>query len=131
MLVKKMKTKLFFLLLFLILADQIFKHFSNITSCNSNLAWSLPVAPAVFYSAWIVIIVTFIFIFLRTKNYSQKIFLIFILAGAISNIIDRLRFGCVVDFIDLKLWPAFNLGDVYITVGVIFLIILNLKFQMF
>jgi lipoprotein signal peptidase len=40
-----------------------------------------------------------------------------ITSGAISNIIDRLYFGCVTDFIDLRFWPVFNLADIYITIG--------------
>ena len=39
--------------------------------------------------------------------------------------IDRIRLGCVVDYIDLKFWPVFNLADMYITVGAV-LIILNM-----
>lgn len=45
--------------------------------------------------------------------------LILVLSGAISNIIDRLIYGCIIDFIDLKVWPVFNLADVFITLGVI------------
>jgi len=44
-----------------------------------------------------------------------------ILAGALGNLIDRLRFGAVVDFIDFKIWPVFNIADSSITVGVIIL----------
>ncbi len=39
--------------------------------------------------------------------------------GAVGNLLDRLREGYVTDFIDLPAWPAFNLADVEITVGVI------------
>lgn len=50
-----------------------------------------------------------------------------ILGGAIGNLIDRLRFGEVIDFLDVYIenyhWPAFNVADSAITVGVIFLII--------
>lgn len=49
----------------------------------------------------------------------QTIGLIFILAGAISNILDRLYFGCVIDFIRLPFWPLFNLADAFIVIGVI------------
>jgi signal peptidase II len=49
--------------------------------------------------------------------------LILIFSGAISNLIDRLYFGCVIDFINLKVWPIFNLADIFICVGVFFLII--------
>ena len=48
---------------------------------------------------------------------------VFILSGAISNIIDRFYFGCVVDFIDLKFWPIFNLADIFIVFGAIILIL--------
>jgi len=42
--------------------------------------------------------------------------------GAIGNLIDRIRLGAVTDFIDPPNWPAFNLADVEITVGVVILI---------
>ncbi len=41
-----------------------------------------------------------------------------ILGGAIGNWIDRLRFGAVIDFIDFRIWPVFNVADSAITVGV-------------
>ncbi len=50
-----------------------------------------------------------------------------ILGGALGNVIDRLIYGAVVDFVDLHAgsyhWPAFNLADAGITVGVVFLAI--------
>jgi signal peptidase II len=46
-----------------------------------------------------------------------------LLGGAIGNLIDRLRTGAVTDFIDLPLWPSFNLADVAITAGVISLLV--------
>jgi signal peptidase II len=46
-----------------------------------------------------------------------------LLGGALGNIIDRLRDGAVTDFIKLPLWPAFNLADVAITVGVLALLV--------
>lgn len=46
-----------------------------------------------------------------------------ILGGAIGNIIDRLRFHYVIDFIDLRWWPVFNLADSCITVGVVLLLV--------
>ncbi len=45
-----------------------------------------------------------------------------ILGGAIGNLIDRLRFGYVEDFIDLRVWPVFNLADSAISIGVMWLI---------
>lgn len=42
-----------------------------------------------------------------------------LLGGAAGNLVDRAREGAVTDFIDLPLWPAFNLADVAIVVGVV------------
>lgn len=51
-------------------------------------------------------------------------------AGALGNLIDRLRFGAVIDFLDIYLgsyhWPAFNVADSSICVGVGLLLILNI-----
>jgi len=46
-----------------------------------------------------------------------------LVGGATGNIVDRLRIGAVIDFIDLGIWPVFNLADVAITGGVILLAI--------
>jgi signal peptidase II len=40
------------------------------------------------------------------------------LGGATSNLIDWLRLGAIVDFIDLRIWPVFNLADVFIVLGI-------------
>lgn len=45
-----------------------------------------------------------------------------ILGGAIGNLIDRIRFGWVTDFIDIGGWPVFNLGDSAIVIGVILIL---------
>lgn len=42
----------------------------------------------------------------------------FVLGGSLSNLLDRVRLGHVTDFLDLRFWPAFNLADVFIVVGV-------------
>lgn len=48
-----------------------------------------------------------------------------ILGGAAGNLIDRFRFGSVIDFIDFSFWPTFNVADIGISVGVS-LMVLNL-----
>lgn len=50
-----------------------------------------------------------------------------LLGGALGNLIDRARAGEVTDFIDIALWPAFNLADVAITAGVVLLAISYLR----
>ena len=64
------------------------------------------------------------------RNPGKTVFclgLALILGGAIGNVIDRLRFGQVVDFVDLHAfgwhWPAFNVADSAISVGAVLLIL--------
>jgi len=41
-----------------------------------------------------------------------------VIGGSLSNLLDRVRLGYVTDFVDLRYWPAFNLADSFIVVGV-------------
>ena len=62
----------------------------------------------------------------ETKPWS-RLALCLVLAGALGNVIDRLRHGAVVDFLDFHLgtwhWPAFNVADAAITVGAVLLVL--------
>jgi signal peptidase II len=46
-----------------------------------------------------------------------------VIGGSISNLVDRVRLGRVTDFLDLESWPAFNLADTFIVVGVVILLL--------
>jgi signal peptidase II len=46
-----------------------------------------------------------------------------LLGGALGNLADRVRDGAVIDFIDLPLWPTFNLADLSIVAGVLLLLL--------
>lgn len=78
------------------------------------------------------LIVTFVLIIwaYKTPDFLQRLYFSFVIGGALGNVIDRLRFDAVVDFIDLHgfgyHWPAFNLADSAITLGVLALILNNL-----
>jgi signal peptidase II len=65
----------------------------------------------------------------RTESAFEKIALGMAIGGALSNVIDRLRFGAVRDFIDLHWndwhWPTFNFADVFIVVGLFSLLLLG------
>ena len=50
-----------------------------------------------------------------------------ILGGAIGNLLDRFMYGYVIDFIDVGIWPAFNVADSAITIGALGLIYLFWK----
>jgi signal peptidase II len=74
-------------------------------------------------------------LWLFVTGYGGKLFAIsvpLIASGALGNLVDRLRFGYVVDFIrfhiaDSFVWPTFNVADSTITVGVVLLFIESLK----
>lgn len=61
------------------------------------------------------------YLFARAVEY-ERLPLAFIAGGALGNLIDRVRFGAVVDFLDFHIggahWPAFNVADVFICLGV-------------
>jgi signal peptidase II len=53
--------------------------------------------------------------------------LAFVLGGAAGNLIDRLRFGYVVDYVAIGPWPTFNVGDVAIAVGAVLVVLAVLR----
>ncbi|NMB45874.1 MAG: signal peptidase II [Firmicutes bacterium] len=59
---------------------------------------------------------------IATQSLAFKLGLTLGLAGAVGNLIDRLRLGYVIDFIDLRFWPVFNVADMSIFSGVCLLI---------
>lgn len=46
-----------------------------------------------------------------------------VVGGALGNLIDRIRLGQVIDFLDFRVWPVFNLADIAIVTGALLLII--------
>ena len=76
--------------------------------------------------ALLVVILIIYLMFISNKRLEKLAYFIIII-GAISNILDRLINTFVVDFISIHYsnyyWPAFNLADIYITIGIIMLIV--------
>ena len=105
------------------------------TACNVGFAFGI--GSRFLSDAIVVLLILAILFFLSrmilSKNRGRELFsynilaLSLILSGGLSNLIDRLIRGCVVDFIDLVIWPAFNLADAAITVGVVLLILNIIK----
>ncbi len=67
---------------------------------------------------------------MRKENRMYGVALALICGGAVGNLIDRLRFGSVVDFLDFYLngyhWPAFNIADSAICIGAGIFLIVNI-----
>jgi signal peptidase II len=91
----------------------------------SHASWRLPFFITVSFIAAIVIVVAFRK--LRDNQKCAQIALALIFSGAVGNLIDRIRLGEVIDFLDAHWyrhhWPAFNVADSLICVGVFFLAI--------
>lgn len=87
-----------------------------------NQAWVL-VAMA------LAVLAVFWFAFRDAAAHSHLVQIAFggIAGGAIGNIVDRFHYGFVVDFIDLRWWPVFNVADSCISVGVVLLVLASLR----
>lgn len=106
------------------------------------LGESIPVLPPVFYLTYImnpgaafgilpnqkvlfittgILLITGVLVGYRKLPPEKKLLrfsLGLVLGGALGNLLDRLRFGRVVDFLDFRVWPVFNLADTAIFIGV-------------
>jgi len=146
--IEKKKALIIFLVSFLILIlDQLIK-FVIIKKIPLNS--SISVIPKIFslshihnYGAafgifqnssqlllWFSIIIVGIILYIYDRIPKEKIVQILValvLGGTLGNLIDRIRFGYVIDFLNFKIWPAFNLADSAITIGIIGLIIYLMK----
>ncbi len=60
--------------------------------------------------------------YLKTRYFLSRLALAFLLGGALGNLGDRLRTGYVVDFLDFRFWPVFNLADVALVLGIFLLV---------
>lgn len=109
----------------------IINNFWNITLIsNTGAAFSILSSNTPFLiivSLFTIILIYFLFIKEQElKNY-QKILYGILLGGIIGNLIDRIIYGAVVDYLDFNIFgynfPVFNLADIFIVVGVILIII--------
>ena len=78
----------------------------------------------------VAVIIGSLFIYYRWRFFGSvlaRVGMGLVLAGALGNLIDRLRYGYVIDFIDFVYWPVFNAADTSIVVGVIILVYVLLK----
>jgi len=66
---------------------------------------------------------------LRRGQWPTALALVLLIAGAVGNLLDRLRLGYVVDFVDVHVggwhWPAFNVADSAITCGIIIVLLVT------
>jgi len=150
----KKKIYLFIFVLVLFTIDRvskilILKNFLNNSSSeiyinsflNFSLVWNsgigfgiLQLEANIFYLLISIIItainLTLIYWMFTSSNYLESIFISIILGGALGNLFDRYYYSSVPDFIDLHYesfhWFTFNIADIFITIGIIGLITIDL-----
>jgi signal peptidase II len=109
-------------------------HVRNPGAAFGFLAAAPPLFRYIFFIAVTLAAILLILHYLRVSRIEETSLvsaLALILAGAVGNLIDRVRFGEVVDFLDVYIgahhWPAFNVADSAITVGAAILIVVLLR----
>ncbi len=94
--------------------------FGLLSDVNSWTVWVLPIVVVAITAALLVWL-------WRADRAWQAVALGLVVGGALGNLLDRLRFGAVADFLDVHVagyhWPAFNVADSGITVGAVMLVI--------
>lgn len=97
--------------------------FNNMGNLAPYILSAIAVIMSIIFAVWL----------FRTQCRLTQSALSLIIAGALGNVIDRLRFGAVIDFLDVHIagyhWPAFNLADSLIFIGVMLLIIQMIFFE--
>ncbi|MFO7151636.1 MAG: signal peptidase II [Bacillota bacterium] len=91
---------------------------------NTGAAFSLLKGRIIFFVAVSLAVISVIIYYLIKVPDEKKFFkfaLALVLGGAFGNLADRLRFGYVIDFIDFRVWPVFNVADSAVVIGVILL----------
>ena len=104
-------------------------YYFDVVLCNYGISFGIMLPTFLFWIIWGIILVVLICLFIDSLNKSIMLAnaYILIITGGINNIIDRLIYGCVIDYIRIVPWNVFNLSDVFISTGV--MIVLYLHFS--
>lgn len=105
------------------------KYFNAYVLINSDGPFSIKGDSYMFGAFSLALMIIFLLIYKKQlferKNNAFPVVLI--MSGGVSNVIDRIARHGVVDFIDLKIWPSFNLADMLITIGIIAMVLFEIN----
>jgi signal peptidase II len=128
-------TKLYFYNLLVVSgrrAIEVLPFFNLVTVWNYGISFGMfntgaPAAALIFVALALAIVVALVIWLKSATHASMAVALGLVIGGAVGNVIDRIRFSAVFDFLDFHVagwhWPAFNVADAGITVGVALLCI--------
>lgn len=115
----------------------VYPFFNLFLTYNKGVSFSIfssdhPMTPVFLSLMGLLICFVVLYWMIKEKDFFIQMALAFILGGAIGNIIDRIRFGYVIDFLDVYCkthhWPAFNGADSFICLGA-FIIFIRIFFK--
>ncbi len=109
-----------------LLKTSITSFFSLEYAQNPGIAWSIKIPKTILLPLTIIIFTALIYYLIKNLNLNKKLSILIlslITSGAIGNIIDRILYGFVIDFIKIGSWPTFNIADAYLTTGGFLIII--------
>lgn len=133
------KVPILILIITTIVLDQIVKYYINL---NMTVGQSIPIINDILHITYVLnpgaafgilehkraffILIVFVMLvisyYVYKKNSKMNLFLkigmALLIGGAIGNLIDRVKTGYVIDFIDFRIWPVFNIADIAIVIGV-------------
>jgi len=94
---------------------------------NYGIIWGIPIrSPLVYYILPLIGIIVVLYLALKTRIKFLTIAFGLIIGGAVGNLIDRIRLGYVIDFIDMGIknlrWPTYNIADAAIDIGLVMII---------
>lgn len=98
---------------------------------NQGAVFGITIDKILLITGTVLILAALVFIYFKrlvNREYLQRLGIVLIVAGALSNFWDRIFWGHVVDWLKLSFWPAFNFADLLIVAG-IFLLGWALLFQ--
>ena len=107
------------IVILVILLDQLTKSLAQkyfTVVCNQNFAFGIGTNATL---VTLIVVAIVFWLLAHEKRLATAIGLTLIFSGGLSNIVDRVNFGCVRDFVSLLNFPSFNLADSVITVGAI------------
>ena len=113
----------------------LIKNIFHLTYCeNSGAGFGVFANHTNLLSIASILVVAFVLVYVFVKRPKDKLLnlsLMFMIGGAVGNLIDRIRLGYVVDFLDFCLidFPIFNVADCFITVGAVILAVYIIFFS--
>jgi len=118
-----------------ILVDEVTSFFNLVMTCNRGVSFGMfnresDYGPLLLTGLAVVIIIALSVWLWRATTRTSVLALGMIIGGAAGNVVDRVRFGAVVDFLDFHAfgyhWPAFNIADSAVCVGAAILVLESL-----